>query len=120
MGGIEALAKTYGRSLGATTEEVDAAIESARRALIHPLIVQARAAERRYLEAPITARIDGRLLEGAMDLAFFDRSVWHIVDFKTDAHVEARRKHYEAQLRWYALALSRSSGCRTECHLLSV
>jgi ATP-dependent exoDNAse (exonuclease V) beta subunit len=120
MGGIEALAKTYGRSLGATTAEVDAAIESARTALMHPLIAQARTAERWRVEAPITARIDGRLLEGAMDLAFFDRGVWHIVDFKTDAHVEARRKHYEAQLRWYALALGRSAGCQTECHLLSV
>lgn len=117
---LEALAKAHGRSVGATAEEMDAAIEAARAALAHPLIARARAAERLLLEAPVMARIDERILDGAMDLAFLEQGVWHIVDFKTDAHVESRRKHYEAQLRWYALALQRATGCAVECHLLAV
>jgi hypothetical protein len=43
----------------------------------------------------------GRLVEGVLDLAFRV-----VVDFKTDADLPARRRHYEVQLSWYIYALS--------------
>ena len=117
---VEALAAMHGRSAGATRDEISAAAEAAKAALAHPLIARARAAERILIETPLMARIDGRALDGTMDLAFLENGVWHIIDFKTDAHIETRRKHYETQLGWYAVALSRATGRAVECHLLAV
>jgi ATP-dependent exoDNAse (exonuclease V) beta subunit len=61
-----------------------------------------------------------RVLEGVIDLAFEAEGRWHIVDFKTDADVAANRIHYERQLRWYSLALSRLNNAPVRAHLLSI
>ena len=60
------------------------------------------------------------MLEGALDLAFLENGIWTVVDFKTDADLAPRRRHYEAQLRWYALALSRLTGQQARCILFGV
>ena len=73
-------------------------------ALTHPLLDAARRAARLHREWPIRFRSGERLLEGIIDLAYFDGDTWHIVDYKTDADFTARRRHYETQLRWYVHA----------------
>jgi ATP-dependent exoDNAse (exonuclease V) beta subunit len=115
------LAEVHGRLLGATAEEGEAAIDTVVRALVHPLLAQARAAQRLHRELPIILKLDAnRVLEGVIDLAFEAEGRWHVVDFKTDADIEANRLHYERQLRWYSLALSRLNNAPVQAHLLSI
>jgi ATP-dependent exoDNAse (exonuclease V) beta subunit len=118
---LASLAQVHGRLLGATTQEVEAAIDAVAAALIHPLLVQARRAQRLHRELPIILKLDAnRVLEGVIDLAFEAEARWHIVDFKTDADVAANRIHYERQLHWYSLALSHLNNAPVQAHLLSI
>jgi len=115
------LASAHGRALGATSEEIDAAREAVAGALGHPLLERARRSARCYRELPVAVPLDGgRLLEGVLDLAFLDRDAWTIVDFKTDVANPERRKRYERQLAWYALALARITGEEVRGCLLGV
>jgi ATP-dependent helicase/nuclease subunit A len=115
------LARVHARASGATTDEIEAAGEAAAAALAHPWLERARAAVRCHRELPLLARLeDGRLLEAVLDLAFLEDGIWTIVDFKTDAHLVARRADYERQLRWYAAALSRLTGLPTRACLLGI
>jgi ATP-dependent helicase/nuclease subunit A len=118
---LAALAQVHGRLLGATGEEMEAAIDAVAAALVHPLLVQARRVQRMHRELPIILKLDAnRVLEGMIDLAFQAEGRWHIVDFKTDADVAANRIHYERQLHWYSLALSRLNNAPVRAHLLSI
>src|SRR6185295_3256974 len=109
--GAEALARMRGRVLGATAEEVEAAAEAASAAMAHPLIVRAGKAERCHRELPIMLRLEeNRLLEGVIDLAFFEQGSWTIVDFKSDADLKAKRIDYRRQLQWYGAALAKITG----------
>lgn len=118
---VERLAKTHARSLGADEQEVKAATAAALAALGHPLFDRARQAQACYRELPVTLNLgEGRMLEGSIDLAFIEDGVWHIVDFKTDAYVSAKRTQYERQLRWYAAALTRITGQPATCYLLGI
>ena len=119
--GLARLAEVHGRVLGALREEVEASIEAAAAALRHPLIQRAGRAERLHREFPIILKLNGnRVLEGVIDLAFEESGCWHIVDFKTDADVSVNRAHYERQLQWYGLALSRLNNAAVKAHLLSI
>jgi ATP-dependent exoDNAse (exonuclease V) beta subunit len=118
---LAALAQVHGRLLGATGEEVGAAIDAVAAALVHPLLAQARLAQRLHRELPIILKLDAnRVLEGVIDLAFEAEGRWHIVDFKTDADVAANRVHYQRQLHWYSLALTRLNNAPVQAHLLSI
>ena len=118
---LKALGQVHGRLLGATPEEVDAAIKAVHAALEHPLLAQARKAERLHREYPIILKLDGnRVLEGILDLVFVDQGVWHIVDFKTDADIAVNQAHYKRQLQWYSLAISRLNAASVHAHLLSI
>jgi ATP-dependent helicase/nuclease subunit A len=115
------LAEIHGRLLGATTEEGEAAIDAVAATLGHSLLRTARRAQRLHRELPIILKLDSnRVLEGIIDLAFESEGRWHIVDFKTDADIAANRAHYERQLRWYSLALSRLNSASVQAHLLSI
>src|SRR5262249_45998987 len=87
-------------------------------ALAHPLMARARRAmaqEQCRRETPITLTLsNGTLIEGVLDLAFLDKDVWTVVDFKTDRDFEKQRQHYERQIGLYAAAISRTTGqeCR--------
>jgi ATP-dependent exoDNAse (exonuclease V) beta subunit len=112
---IDALARLHGRSIGASAAEIDAAAIAVRAALAHPLLRRAAAAEARgdcRRETPLLYRLaDGSVLEGVVDLAFReDGAGWTIVDFKTDAEIEASLAAYEAQVRLYAAAIAAASG----------
>jgi ATP-dependent exoDNAse (exonuclease V) beta subunit len=116
-----ALARMHARLLGASAEEADAAAEAAAAALAHPLLERARRAERRHREWPVLLKLeDGKLLEGVIDLAFLEQDTWVIVDFKSDADLKAHRDHYFRQLRWYALALTRTTRLQARGILLGV
>ena len=115
------LGEVHGRVLGALTEEVEAAIDATEAALHHPLLGRAGRAGRVHRELPVILKLDAtRVLEGVIDLAFEAEGCWHIVDFKTDADLAANRAHYERQLQWYGLALSRLNHAPVQAHLLSI
>jgi ATP-dependent exoDNAse (exonuclease V) beta subunit len=118
---LAALAEVDGRLLGATAEEVAAAIDAVALTLGHPLLAAARQAPRLHRELPIILKLDSkRVLEGVIDLAFEAEGCWNIVDFKTDADIAVNRAHYERQLHWYSLALSRLNKAPVKAHLLSI
>lgn len=118
---IRRAAELHARLFGAPPEEIEAACESADAALAHPLLGRARRAGRCHREYPFTLPLEGgRLLEGVIDLAFVEDGAWVIVDFKTDADVEANRRRYERQLQWYAFALRRLTGMPARAVLLGI
>jgi ATP-dependent helicase/nuclease subunit A len=106
---IAALAQVHARLLDAPDEESHAAAAAVGAAWRHPLLGRARAAKHCHREMPIHLRLDeaGWLLEGVIDLAFIEREVWVVVDFKSDTGQSAR---YERQLQWYLYALSKLTG----------
>ncbi len=118
---LEGLAAVQGRSLGATDDEVRSAPAVVLEALRHPLVVRARTAAKCLREAPLTAALpDGRVIEGTLDLAFFDNGTWTVVDFKTDADVGSKRAHYERQLQWYAYSVRQVTGEPARAVLLEI
>jgi len=120
-GAVQALARMHARLLGAPPEEADAAVEAALAALAHPLLERARRAERLHREWPVLLKLeDGRMLEGVIDLAFQEADAWTIVDFKSDADLEAHQAHYRRQLQWYCFALSRVTRQAVRGVLLSI
>jgi ATP-dependent helicase/nuclease subunit A len=73
-----------------------------------PIVLEARAAERRwrelYVAAPVGER--GRLVEGYIDLLFEDANgELVVVDYKTDADLDTAVDRYRLQAATYALAL---------------
>jgi len=109
------------RVAGATPEETHAARECVERALAHPLLTRADAATRVLRESPATLTLeDGRVLDGVIDLAFVENGEWIVVDFKTDADLDAKRRHYARQLLWYTLALTKLTGLPARGVLLSL
>ncbi len=118
---IRSLAKSQGRLLGAPDDEIGAAADAVISALRHPVFARAAAAERRHREFPILFHAaSDKVLEGVIDLAFLENGVWHVVDFKTDAHIGGQREHYENQLRWYAYALGRLTSAKVEAYLIAI
>jgi ATP-dependent helicase/nuclease subunit A len=115
------IAESQARISGAPTEETEAAIEAVEQTLRHPVMERVRRADKVHREFPVLYHLeDGRMMEGVLDLAFLEDGIWTVVDFKTDVDLAPRRTHYEAQLRWYALALSRLTGQQTRCILFGV
>jgi ATP-dependent exoDNAse (exonuclease V) beta subunit len=117
---IEAGAVTHGRLVDATEEEVKATIATVGAALAHPILRRAAASVgkgRLRRETPVLLRRDdGSLVEGVVDLAFYEETSdfagWTIVDFKTGSEVEAMPL-YIAQVRVYLEAISKATGSRT-------
>jgi ATP-dependent exoDNAse (exonuclease V) beta subunit len=117
-GSIQAMASVHGRIVGATDEEVAAAITTIGRVLAHPILRRAggmadHGAVRR--ETPILLTLeDGRLLEGVVDLAFRDDEPgfggWTVVDFKTNREVEGSLEAYAAQVQVYSRAVATATG----------
>ncbi len=114
---VRAAARAEARLLGASDEELEAAVGAVARALEHPALrraAQARPEDVRR-ETPIFQELeDGTLLEGVLDLAYRELEngtpVWHALDFKTDREVERAREAYEEQVRLYARAVSEATG----------
>jgi ATP-dependent exoDNAse (exonuclease V) beta subunit len=121
---IEHLARLQAAMLDAPDSERDAAAAAVGAALRHPLFERARNAQESgglLREAPfVLPLVDGRLLEGTVDLAFEEAGRTVVVDYKTDADLAENRSRYEAQLGWYVFALERVLGRPAEGVLLSV
>ncbi|HYR95478.1 MAG TPA: 3'-5' exonuclease, partial [Candidatus Binatus sp.] len=118
-------AALHGRLLGATREEVEAAVETVTRALAHPLLERAAAAARGgrcRRECPVAVQMDGGLLvEGVVDAAFLeDGAGWTVVDFKTDVEIAGRLEEYRRQVGLYALAVARATGMAAQGVLLQL
>ena len=108
---IEHWAMIAGAQLQAPVNEIAAAVESARAAFEHPLMVRSRHSAEVYREMPVTLRVDEtRVFEGVIDLAFVDAGRWVIVDFKTTQDLDTKRAMYARQLQWYAYAVSQIRG----------
>lgn len=119
---VAAAAKIQGRITGASAEEIAAATDAAVAALAHPLLQRARTAERLERETAVMwTAPDGTLVEGIVDLAFFEKGTgWTVVDFKTDRELETRRSSYAAQVETYAAAIRAATNEPATGVLLSV
>jgi ATP-dependent exoDNAse (exonuclease V) beta subunit len=107
--GIRELAESLGRSIRATAEEIDAAVDRIAAGLALPLFNRVRladAADRCRRELPIAWWTGGVLLEGTLDLAFEESTGWVVVDFKTD---EQPGSSHRRQLELYAQAIAQAT-----------
>ena len=103
--------------MGATDEEVEAAIATVNGALAHPILRRAAASaskSRLRRETPVLLRQDdGSLVEGVVDLAFHEDTAdfvgWTVVDFKTDRDLNAMSL-YIAHVSLYLEAVSAATG----------
>jgi ATP-dependent exoDNAse (exonuclease V) beta subunit len=111
--GVADVAALHGRLLGATADEVAAATDAVGRALAHPVLrraAEAARAGRCRRECPVAVEIDGVLVEGVVDAAFFeDGGGWTVVDFKTDVEIAGRLEEYRRQVGCYAEAMARAT-----------
>jgi ATP-dependent exoDNAse (exonuclease V) beta subunit len=121
---LERLAAAQGRVLGATSEEVDAAHESVRRVLRHPVLRAAAEAHKEglcYREMPITLRLpDLAIIEGYVDLAYVRDDEVVVVDFKTDRELDEGLETYRRQVQSYAAAVGAALGRRPRAILMRV
>lgn len=115
-------AQLHGRILGATAEEIEAAVTTVTAALQHSLMERARKAAANGTcsrEVPLTLREeDGTLIEGLADLAFREDGTWIVVDFKTDQEIAGALERYRRQVAIYATAIARATSSRSEAFLL--
>ncbi|MEO6575561.1 MAG: PD-(D/E)XK nuclease family protein, partial [Polyangiaceae bacterium] len=123
---VEEVAHAQARLMGATAEEITAAVSSVLAALRHPILVRAHAAGNECRrESQVSLKLeDESMLEGVIDLAFREVVAgvprWTVVDFKTDVEIASRRPEYEGQLNMYARAVSAATGESAVAVLLSV
>jgi len=121
-GAIADASRIQGRVTGASEEEIAAVRDVVGAALTHPLLVRARNAERLEREVAVMVREDdGSIVEGVVDLAFFEKDAgWTVVDFKTDLAMGERREAYVKQVALYARAIAVATGAPAKGALLSV
>jgi ATP-dependent helicase/nuclease subunit A len=114
---LESTAAVQGKIVGATKEEVDAAIATVIRAKRHPILQRAADAARGgrlRREIPIMIKQSEILIEGIADLAFREElpefAGWTVVDFKTDRELQEASDRYVQQVQLYSRAVSASTG----------
>ncbi len=121
---VREASELQGRILGASPDEVNAAVETVVTALEHPLMQRARVAARNdmcYRELPLTVRLeDGVLVEGIADLVFREHNRWIVVDFKTDQELTTALERYRRQVGIYVTALRKVTGSECEASLFRV
>jgi ATP-dependent helicase/nuclease subunit A len=114
--------------VGATEDEIDAAVATVVRALAHPVVQRAAAAAARgelRREVPVQLRMEhGSLVEGVVDLAFREETSdfvgWTVVDFKTDRGLDGPVDRYLGQVQLYCSAVSEATKLRARGVLLVV
>jgi hypothetical protein len=104
---LAARAAMYDKGGALSNSEREMAVQVVVRALNHPLLNEARRAQRIYRECPVMCEIEGELFEGVIDLVWFDGVKWTIVDFKTG---QSDMPQYQRQLMLYGEAVRRSKG----------
>ena len=99
------------RRVGATEDEITAAVAAVEATLGHPLLRRAAEAVEVRREEPLLLRLeDGGLVEGVLDLAFRDDDGWTIVEFKTSLPTPDDRHKAVEQTRWYVRAAAEATG----------
>ena len=120
---IRSIVASHARSLACTDDEAAFAAKVVEDLLAHPLLDRARLAETHRLcrrEVPVAWRESGgTLVEGVLDLAFKEKDVWTVVDFKTDEEIR-RHANYVAQLNMYIRAVETATGERATGILLRI
>jgi ATP-dependent helicase/nuclease subunit A len=119
--GIAEIAQVQGRILGASEEEVEAAITTVTRTLRHPLLRRAASVTTELCrrEVPVAMRFaDGVMIEGTVDLAFREQTEWIVLDYKTDFELKGKLEEYRNQVSLYALAVSKVTGVKAHPVLL--
>ncbi|SFP36920.1 UvrD-like helicase C-terminal domain-containing protein [Bradyrhizobium sp. Ghvi] len=124
---LAAIATVQGKIVGATKEEIDAAVATVSRAKAHPLLQRAANAAkvgRLRREIPVMLMQDEVLVEGVVDLAFRedlpDFAGWIVVDFKTDRELAEAHDRYVRQVQLYSRAVSASTGLPARGVLLAI
>jgi ATP-dependent exoDNAse (exonuclease V) beta subunit len=123
--GISKVASVQARILGASDEDVEAAIDTVSAVLRHPIVERGAVALAAGLcrrESPVTLKLrDNVMVEGIVDLAYQDENdQWIVVDYKTDFEVKGRIDEYTRQVWLYALAVSRATQKKSRPVLLRV
>ena len=117
---VTRLVQLHSRLLGATEEEVKAAVEAVVSALDHPLLKRAAAAGQCHREFPLIIKVNGKeIVEGTIDLAFEQSGRWIVIDFKTDL-TSGNQAVYQCQLEWYIYGLTWISKQSAEGWLLGI
>jgi ATP-dependent helicase/nuclease subunit A len=99
------------RILGASEEEVEAAVKAVGAVLAHPLLDRARRAHLVRRETPVTfVDDDGVVVDGKVDLAFEEADGWTVVDFKTSREMEPDAALQRRQLALYARGIAQATG----------
>lgn len=126
VGQVGTVASFLARSLGASPDEVTAAVQAVAVALESSVLRQAATSPSLRREVPVTMKLeDGTLIEGVPDLAFIDNQpgkapVWTVIDFKTDADLGLRLDEYRLQLAIYVRAITLATGTAAHGILLQV
>jgi len=110
---IRAAAVGARRMLGADDVEVAAAQRAVSEALKSPLMARVRSSADVRRECPVLLKLDdGAIVEGIADLAFAEglngKTIWNVVDFKTDLAIASRLDEYRAQIALYARGIARA------------
>ncbi len=105
---LDALAALHAADEGLAGRDQEVAA-LARSVLATGVLARAGSAPRSWRELAVVTEVDGRLVEGFVDLAFErDDGALVVVDYKTDLEVAPDR--YRRQVAAYALALTRITG----------
>jgi ATP-dependent exoDNAse (exonuclease V) beta subunit len=91
--------------------------------MAHPLIEEARRAQqagRCLRETPVTAMVDGVLVEGVVDFAYETGDGVTVIDFKTDRAEGDLLAQYGRQVGLYADAITRATGRKSRAVLMKV
>lgn len=102
-------AKEYG-----ITDRVEELISLSAKCLAHPLGERIRRAQRILREVPFAVILDGKIVEGKIDLLWAENNDWVIVDYKTDQvlkdNLAQRLSLYREQGIYYARAMEQITG----------
>lgn len=107
--------------MSAPEEEIEAAKLIVALVLAHPLLDRARRAAQAgecRRETPVTLLRGATLIEGVVDLAFWEDDIWTVVDFKTDHELAGGLAAYKRQVALYAEAISSATGTKAEAVLM--
>ena len=101
-----AIVAALGARHGVSADLVAAAVQRVERALKGPVLARARAAGWVAREWPVTAEVEGALVDGRIDLVFEDGEGLVVAEFK----VEGDPDDAGEQARLYAQAVARATG----------
>jgi len=85
-----------------------------RKTLSNPIMDRVRRAKRFFREVDFSVSLEGKIMEGKIDLLFEEEEGWVIVDYKTDEvsgkAINERFDLYREQGIWYARAAKKTTG----------